>query len=166
MKPIDPKKINPINFFDCISGKVDDIVEIDGEKVIVDKKTYSSVTKRSAEDADAKIYSKFEKKEIDSDYVFQLNEYKLLYFLKTGIDIKKGAIVYLDTATRFARPRVFEVCLEPIEEIQKKILDKLDVLRLGTLPDRNISWRCNYICPYKSICKPEEDTKWEELTKR
>jgi CRISPR/Cas system-associated exonuclease Cas4 (RecB family) len=166
MQYLDPKKINHFNFFDCISGKVDDIVQVDGEPVIVDKKTYSSVTKKSAEDAESKVYFKFEKREVDEDYVFQLNEYKLLYFLKTGVDIKKGAIVYLDTATRFARPRVFEVCLKSIEEIKAAVLAKLDVLKLGVLPERTVSWRCNYICPYKSICKPEEDPKFEELTKR
>ena len=166
MQYLDPKKINHFNFFDCISGKIDDIVEIDGEPVLVDKKTYSSVTKKSAEDKEAKVYFKFEKREVDEDYVFQLNEYMLLYYLKTGIIIKKGVIVYLDTATRFARPRAFEVCLKSPEEVQKMVLEKLDILKSGKLPDRSVSWRCNYTCPYKSICKPEEDPKFEELTKR
>lgn len=166
MQYLKPEKINHFNFFDCISGKIDDIVTINGEPVLVDKKTYSSVTKKSAEDKDSKVYFKFEKREVDEDYVFQLNEYKLLYFLKTGIEVKKGVIVYLDTATRFARPRAFEVCLKPIPEIQAAVLAKLDLLKKGELPPRVVSWRCNYTCPYKVICKPEEDPKFEELTKR
>jgi CRISPR/Cas system-associated exonuclease Cas4 (RecB family) len=171
MIPISPKKITPMNFFDCISGKVDDIVNINGELVIVDKKTYSSVTARTAEDPEAKYYGKYEKKELDEDYVFQLNEYKLLYYLKTGgTEIKTGAIVYLDTATRFIRPKVFETKLMSIEEIKQKVIEKLDILKkasqTGELPDRSISWRCRYTCPFTKICKPEEDPRFEELTKR
>src|SRR3989304_3485991 len=43
MKPIDVKDINDYNLFDCVTGTADDLIEWEGELVIADKKTWSSL---------------------------------------------------------------------------------------------------------------------------
>src|SRR5947209_6094662 len=108
MKPLKPSDITFFNFLDCISGTADDIIEVNGELVIVDKKTISTVTKSSMDryfSGESKVVSLWFPKEASSDYIFQLNEYALLYYINHGVIIKKGAIIYLDMATRFREPR-------------------------------------------------------------
>lgn len=154
MKPIEVKDINPINFFDCITGTIDDIIEHNGETIIVDKKTFSTL-------------KRWEPKEAGEDYIFQLNEYKLLYYINFGKEIKKGAIVYLDTASRFEKIKVFEIQLDTIENIKVKVLAKLDLLKSGKVPPRVTSWRCDY-CPHatKELCDPEQDPTFKFKVKK
>lgn len=153
MTKIPREEINPINFFDCVTGTVDDLVDYGPDTVIVDKKTYSTL-------------KRWEPTEASEDYVFQLNEYKLLYYINYGKEIKKGAIIYLDTASRFDKIRVFEVQLEPIEIIKAKVLAKLDMLKSGVIPPRVISWRCLY-CNWNGtdVCNPKSDPNYETLVK-
>lgn len=134
-------------FFDCITGTADDIMTINGEVVIVDKKTTNGVPKA-----------------LSGDYAEQLNMYKLLYFVKTGIDVKKGAIIYLNKIDSFKTVGVFEVDLDSVEEIQKRVISKLDIIKYE-IPDRVVSKRCLY-CPYaETTCHPEEDPNYTELIK-
>ena len=147
-KVIKTKDINKINFYDCVTGTADDILQIDGETIIVDKKTTNGVPK-----------------EASKDYVFQLNVYKLLYFIKTGVDVKKGAIVYLNKIDSFKTVAVFEVPLLPVDEIRAEVLRRLDVIHSEAAPDRVISKRCEY-CPFKNtVCHPEQAVNYSELIK-
>lgn len=145
MKPIKSKFINAINFFDCVSGRIDDVIEFNGSKSIVDKKTYSSVNRWNPD-------------KIDDAYIFQLNEYKLLYHINYPElpEINSGVIAYIDVATRFKEIRVFQVELWGLDVIREKVLKKLDLLKAGTLPPRYVSWKCKF-CSFKDICKPEEE---------
>lgn len=154
MKPIKPKAINAINFFDCVSGRIDDVIEFNGSKSIVDKKTYSSVNRWNPD-------------KIDDAYIFQLNEYKLLYHINYPDlpEINSGVIAYIDVATRFKEIRVFQVELWGLDVIREKVLAKLDLLKAGTLPPRYVSWKCKF-CPYKDICKPEQEPNFAELIKK
>lgn len=135
------------NFFDCTTGTADDILNINGEIVLVDKKTTNGVPK-----------------ELSGDYAEQLNMYKLLYFIKTGVDVKKGAIIYLNKIDSFKTVAVFEVALDSVEAIQKRMIEKLDIIKYGK-PERVVSKRCLW-CPFKDIiCHPEEVPEYEELIK-
>jgi len=151
MKPIKPKAINAINFFDCVSGRIDDVIEFQGEKVIADKKTWSSVKRWNPD-------------KIDDNYIFQLNEYALLYHINHPEEkpIETGVIAYIDVATRFKEIRVFEIELWDMEVIREKVLAKLDLLKSTTAPPRVITWKCKF-CPWVDICKPEQDPNFEEL---
>ena len=40
MKPIKSKEVTDLNKYDCVTGTVDDIIEREGDIVIIDKKTY------------------------------------------------------------------------------------------------------------------------------
>jgi CRISPR/Cas system-associated exonuclease Cas4 (RecB family) len=134
-------------FFDCITGTSDDIMKINGEIIIVDKKTTNGVPSQ-----------------LSGDYAEQLNMYKLLYFVKTGIDVKKGAIIYLNKIDSFKTIGVFEVELDSIENIQKRVISKLDLIKYE-IPEKVISKRCLW-CPYQdTVCHPQEDPNYTELIK-
>ena len=149
MKPIKTKDINSLNFYDCITGTADDILHRNGETIIVDKKTTNGIPK-----------------EASKDYTFQLNVYKLLYFIKTGVDVKKGAIIYLNKIDSFKTVAVFEVALDTIDNIREEVLVRLTKVSFETPPSKVVSKRCLW-CPYKDIiCHPEEDnSEYEELIK-
>lgn len=167
MEPIEVKDINPINFFDCVTGTIDDLMNINGEEIIVDKKTFSSVTSSSANNEQSKIYNKYLPKDVNEDYVNQLNIYKLLYYIKTKKEVKRGVIIYLDVATRLKNTLVFEIQLDTIENIKAKVLVKLDLLKSGKVPPRVTSWRCDY-CPHatKEVCDPEQDPTFKFKVKK
>lgn len=151
MKPIKSKDINSTNFYDCVSGRIDDVINWGGEKVIADKKTYSSVHHWNPD-------------EIRKAHIFQLNEYKLLYHINhpDEREINYGVVAYIDVATRFKEIRVFEIELWDLEVIREKVLEKLDLLKAGTIPPRTVTWLCKY-CPFVDICKPEQEPNFEEL---
>lgn len=150
MEPIDVKDINVINYFDCVSGSMDHLVNVNGEDIIIDLKTWSALT--------SKGFKWGGPKEESEDYINQVNIYKLLYWINHKKEIKRACIAHLDTASRLSDIRVFEINLQPIEVIQKMVLDKLDQLKGGKVPNRFTSWRCDY-CPHntKEICNPESE---------
>jgi CRISPR/Cas system-associated exonuclease Cas4 (RecB family) len=150
--PIHPSKINKENLYDCIEGSMDDLMEIDGTVYILDKKTFSSK-------------KNWIPKEPNSDYVMQINIYSMLTKYCYNMDIKKGAILYMDTATRFAELRCFTFDLNDIELTRQQMLEKLDELKKDKMPNRYISWRCGY-CSFSDICNPKEALDYETNKKR
>lgn len=153
MKPIDVKDINENNLFDCVTGTADDLIEFEGDLIIADKKTWSSLKinyKRGG------VYEKKELVEPDENYVNQLNIYKLLIYICDGVQAKKGGLLYLDKATSFNEPIPFVFDLKPVDEIRAWVIDRLDKLRQLVEPDRVITKYCNY-CPFKKICAPPKE---------
>jgi len=86
MKPIDVKDINDYNLFDCVTGTADDLIEWEGDLVIADKKTWSSL---KINYRDGGSYEKKELTEPDENYVNQLNIYKLLNYICDGVQARK-----------------------------------------------------------------------------
>jgi CRISPR/Cas system-associated exonuclease Cas4 (RecB family) len=146
------EEIGHDRFYDCVSGKFDDVISFHGESILVDKKTYSSKWPIAVP------------KEPSSDYIFQLNVYKLLFWIKTGTEIKRAVIAYIDVATKMQDKISFEIELKPIEEIKASVIEKLNTLSKKTEPDRVVSKRCLY-CPFLKTCKPESTENYTELTK-
>ncbi len=153
MKPIPTKEINDINRFDCVTGTADDLIEFEGNLIIADKKTWSSL---KINYRDGGSYEKREKTEPDSNYITQLNIYKLLIYICDGVEAKKGVLLYLDKATSFKDPLPFVFDLKPIDEIRSIVTDKLNLIRQHIEPDRVITKYCNY-CPHKKICDPPKE---------
>jgi len=139
MKPVDVKDIGKDNFYDCITGTVDDILEIGGEAVIVDKKTTNQIPEYPAE-----------------EYVAQINYYKLLFYIKEGIEVKTGAILYLDKPSSFKESKCFVFHLWSLKDISEQVISKLDQLKCENEPDRVITFRCDY-CPHLKICDPHQN---------
>jgi len=158
MSPIPSKDINDINLFDCVTGTADDLIEWEGNLVIADKKTWSSLRINHRKGG---TYEKREKTEPDPNYMIQLNIYKLLIYICDGLEAKKGVLLYLDKATSFKDPLPFVFDLKPIDEIRTIVLDKLNLIRQRVEPDRVITKYCNY-CPHKKICDPPQELipKW------
>lgn len=122
--------------YDVIQGSMDDLVEIDDELIICDKKTTKQLPR-----------------EVTLQYKTQMNVYKLLYYINKGIDIKKAAIIYIDKTTGWAKHRTLVFELLDISEIQQFCLDRLRVLKSKRKPKRVESYLCNW-CPHLKECNP------------
>ena len=146
MKPVKAKDINDINKYDCVTGTVDDIIEREGDIIIIDKKTFNGKKKLT---------------EPSEDYVNQINIYKLLLKVNEDVEAKYGCILYLDKSKSFKDPQAFVFELRPIEHIRLDIIKKLDYLKMTVEPERTVTWRCNW-CPHKEVCNPPMDMtgKW------
>ena len=129
-----------------ITGSLDDLMRIDGEYVIVDKKTYNG------------YQGQYKKKEPDESYKLQLSIYRVLLEKGYGIDAKVGCLLYLDESADFKEtPMAFD--LAPIEGTKAYMSDVLRQLRQG-LPKATVNWLCNganrkgtIFCPYKDRCE-------------
>jgi len=125
------------NIMDSVKGSMDDLVEIDDELIIVDKKTTKKSIPRQAKD----------------NHIAQMNIYKLLYFITTGVEIERAAIIYIDKSSAWERHQTRMFNLLPIEEIRKGVLDKLQILDTEQPPDRVVTFLCPW-CDYYSTCNP------------
>ena len=127
---------NP-NLYQCVKGSMDDLVEIDDELIICDKKTTKKSIPRVAKET----------------HQIQMSIYKLLYFITTGVDINRAAIIYIDKSSGWERhaTRIFD--LPPIEDIRKSVLSKLQILDTETPPDKVVTFLCPW-CDYYISCSP------------
>ena len=125
------------NLYDCVKGSMDDLVEIDDELIICDKKT----TKKSIP------------RQVPDNYKAQMNIYKLLYFITTGVEIERACIIYIDKSSAWERHKTRCFDLLPIEEIRKYVLDKLQVINTTTPPDKVVTFLCPW-CSYYTECNP------------
>ena len=126
------------SLFDCVKGSMDDLVEIDGELFICDKKT----TKKSIP------------KEAPDTYKTQMNIYKLLYYITTGVEIERACIVYIDKSSAWERHKTRCFDLLPIEEIREFVLSKLQVLDTSIAPAKVPTYLCPW-CSYVTECNPQ-----------
>jgi len=136
MEPMNAEEINEQNFYDCVTGTIDDLVDIDGETIIVDKKTANKIPEQPA-----------------PGYVLQINIYKLLLFINEKIEIKRGAILYLDKPSSFRESKCFVFDRMTLDEIKKMVVEKLDQLKMDSEPRRIVTSKCNW-CPFLKICDP------------
>jgi|FLMP01.1.fsa_nt_emb CRISPR/Cas system-associated exonuclease Cas4 (RecB family) len=126
------------SLFDCVKGSMDDLVEIDGELFICDKKT----TKKSIP------------KEAPDTYKTQMNIYKLLYYITTGVEIERACIVYIDKSSAWERHKTRCFDLLPLDEIRKFVVDKLVQLDTKVAPAKVPTYLCPW-CSYVTECNPQ-----------
>ena len=119
-----------------VQGSMDDLVEIDGELIICDKKTTKNIPR-----------------EVTLQYKTQMNVYKLLYYIHSGKDVSKAAIIYIDKTSGWSKHRTLIFELLGIDEIQQFCLDKLRILKSKKKPARVESYLCNW-CPHLKECDP------------
>ena len=132
------KPVNDADFLNqCVYGSMDDLVEIDDEFIICDKKS----TKKSIP------------REVPDNYKIQMNIYKLLYFINFGVKIDKAAIIYIDKSSAWERHKTLVFKLDDIEKTRKYVLDKLSIISQNTPPPKVKTFLCPW-CPYYSTCKP------------
>lgn len=125
----------PLNFNEVVQGSIDDIIDIDGELIIADKKT----TRDSIP------------KEAPMKYKLQMNIYKLLYFINKKVEIKKAGLIYIDKSSGWKRYKSIVFDLLPIDEIKDYVIDKLKILSQKDPPERVETYLCNF-CPFRKEC--------------
>jgi len=139
----------PIPPREDISGRADAIVNIDGERYLVDFKSINSTILRGMEKP---------KKE----HVFQIQLY--LHFF----NIKKGILLYEGKDTLELK----EFFIEYDKELVQKILQEFQELKTNLeknlipdrLPDYPENWQCKY-CQFREICDMagSGDVDWEKF---
>ena len=121
-----------------VSGRADELLYIDGEWVLVDKKSTNS-TPRSSYD----------------HHILQLQIYARLLDLCYGIKVNRIAVAYIDKSD--GTVTVYTLDYDHVNDTQKTDLlleeaiwiDKL--IREGGLPPARPGWWCKY-CVYHALC--------------
>jgi len=120
-----------------IVGKFDDVIVINGEKILIDKKTARFIPKRPYE-----------------HHVRQVEYYSAMYWKQFNEDIKYGGVVYIDVANRKVRPFSFTIERSKSEiwkEMERKRERIMFAIEVGVPPAGVKGWICNY-CSWKEDC--------------
>lgn len=121
-----------------VRGRIDEIVEIDGEKVIVEKKTTKNLP--------SKPYP---------HHIKQVEYYSVLWFEVKKEVISKGAVIYicLNEKTKKLKPFVFS--LRPLSVVKQEMLEKVrklsKALEETEPPAPQPNWYCEF-CEYFEFC--------------
>jgi len=147
--------VDPKNPWDYITGTIDDLLEVEGELIISDKKTTGSLD-----------YFKRYGKASDS-HKAQTNMYRVLLNKCKNLDSKWGCNVYISNCIekdKRDQPVILSYKLEKPEETLEIMLkgSKLikDSMLKGTLPGRTKCFLCDGMCPHASLCFVDERKKW------
>jgi CRISPR/Cas system-associated exonuclease Cas4 (RecB family) len=141
-------------WYDVLIGSIDDIIEYDGQFVIVDKKTTGSIDyfKKSSRPSET--------------HTIQLNHYRVLLEKCRGIDVAWGAIVYIgtkQTAGKMDAPAIIATPLDAIENTIKKIKANGKVIKDamidGVIPPKVKNFLCDGYCPYATFCFTDDRTQ-------
>jgi CRISPR/Cas system-associated exonuclease Cas4 (RecB family) len=137
-------------WWDILIGSIDDLVKINGEWVITDKKTTGSID----------FFSKATSKASDS-HIKQLNHYRVLLNKCMGLDAQFGCIIYIDSknSQSFSKPIPIPFRLQPIEETLESIKTNAKILKesmlSGKMPEKTRCYLCDGMCKYASKCFEE-----------
>lgn len=130
---LDIKKEMKDNPFKWVSGSADAIIN---DEIILDFKTCTKLPTAN-----------------HPDYVKQINFYSYMYWLHTGIEIKKGANLFLEKSSAFHSIKLFEFDLQPLEFNREVMMLAMDTIGQEEPPERDISFKCKW-CPYINYCDP------------
>lgn len=127
-----------------VGGRIDEIMEIDGKKFIIDKKFVSYIPK-----------------EANEHYMEQVTFYAALYYLQKGVFVDGIGIHYYKPTASYddegGKERTFiklltqEEILKFTDYIKDMVSDISNHIKNHTLPDPYQSWYCKY-CPYRLSC--------------
>lgn len=140
---------------DIIYGSIDDVMEIDGEFYICDKKTTGSIDYFKRHDASA-----------NDGHKLQINMYKVLLNKCYGIDAKWGCVLYISSKQTEERdsPAPLAFRLKPEEETWNLMLTNANIIRdamsQGILPGRTRCYLCDGMCSFATACFVDERTHW------
>ena len=133
---------------DIIYGSVDDVIEVDGEFVITDKKTTGSI----------EYFQKHNSNASDS-HMAQINCYRVLLNKCYDIDAKKGCVIYVSNSVskeKRDKPTPISFVLKKPEDTIKAMITNANVIKdsltSGDLPERQRNYLCDGMCDYASKC--------------
>jgi hypothetical protein len=149
MKADDPKHL------DIIYGSADDILEVDGETVIVDKKTTGSIA----------YFSRATSRASES-HITQINCYAVLLDKCYGRKATRGCNIYISNSiSKESRdiPVPITYKLGKAEEYLNMMITNArlikDSLSTRVLPERTKCFLCDGMCPYINQCFGGQDDK-------
>lgn len=113
-----------------IVGRIDEVLEVDGELIICDKKTVRTMPSKPYE-----------------HHVKQVNMYSALLYAQDGIKVNKGAILYIDVVNK--QSKVYTFALEPdkdkvIFEMEMKVRKLQKALKERKPPEPKPTWYCGW----------------------
>lgn len=132
-----------------ITGSLDDLILYNGEYIIGDKKTWNA--------------RGWKKATPDSNYVLQLNIYRLLLWESWKIDASSGCLLYLDKGDD-CNPKPMAFRLQDMNITKQFLKDTLKTMQTKEGPPINPCWLCNgknregkIYCDYWEKCNSETD---------
>ena len=136
-----------------ITGSLDDLMEVNGEYIIGDKKTWNA--------------RGWDKQTPNPEYVLQLNIYRVLLHAFMGIDATSGCLLFLDKSNDLdPKPMAFR--LQDMEITKQFLKDTLVVLQQDKGPEPKPCWLCKgenrfkkVYCDYAEVC--DKETNRQEL---
>lgn len=139
----DPRQLN------ILYGSIDDLIEVDGQYVISDKKTTGSLDY---------FIRKRDKKPNDS-HMKQINVYRSLLKKCYDIDARYGCVIYVpNSISKEDRDKVHPMYfkLDEIEATDVWVKKNMGILQdfkmTGELPERTRNYLCDGFCPYAFKC--------------
>jgi CRISPR/Cas system-associated exonuclease Cas4 (RecB family) len=149
IKSDDPRQL------DIIYGSADDILEVDGELVIIDKKTTGSID----------YFSRATSKASES-HITQINCYAVLLDKCYGRKAKRGCNIYISNSISKEKrdiptPITYKLG-KPEEYLNMMITNARSIkesLKSKELPERTRCFLCDGMCPYINQCFGENDDK-------
>jgi len=151
LKPDDPRHL------DIIYGSIDDLIKVEDEWVICDKKTTGAID----------YFSKYNSKPSDS-HRDQINRYRVLLDKCYNINAKFGAVVYISNNVpkdKVDKPSILPFKLEAIEKTLQDMVEKAKIIKESytqkILPERTFCYMCDTFCPYATKCFTDESDKIE-----
>lgn len=155
-EPVDLKKIkleegNP-RWWDIVIGTIDDVLDVDGDYIITDKKTTGSID----------YFSRYNAKPSDS-HVDQLNTYRVLLKKCLDIDSTHGAVIYISSSInkeKMDKPVVMPFKLQDMDKTMEKMKANQMIIKESMLkdkiPERTKCYLCDGMCPHASFCFKDE----------
>ena len=144
---------------DFIAGSIDDIVIVDGDPVIVDKKTTGSIEYFHSRTATA-----------NDGHRLQINCYGVLLDKCYHMLVKKGCVMYIPNSVSKDNsiknePIAHAFNLTKPEETLNMMKTNAaiikDAVTKKTLPGRTKNFLCDGMCPYAVKCFTDERVKWK-----
>ena len=133
---------------DIIYGSADDVLKLNGEYIISDKKTTGSIG-----------YFTRPRGQPSESHVKQINCYRSLLKKCYDIDASYGTVIYVsNTISKEDRDKVHPMYfkLDNIEVTDKWMLDNHRIIKdffmTGELPDRTRNYLCDGFCPHIKQC--------------
>jgi len=121
-----------------VKGSIDEMCQIDGYTVIIDKKTTRNIP--------SKPYD---------HHVKQVKIYAMILYKTRGIRVQYGGILYIDVNNLYSKLYMFPVQMLEIEQLYNEVVEKAWKLYIAmkenTAPEAEPGWICKY-CPYWQLC--------------
>jgi len=135
-------------------GTVDDVIESNGQLVVIDKKTWVSKGFKLTAPKD--------------HHVLQCNIYRMMLQKCAGLDPVVGCILYLDIGDRIEKPLPLGFNMQDTKLTRADVVSKWNLLEEArknkTVPARVKNWMCDGYCAHAMRCFTQGDELVEKIS--